>query len=267
MIKCKMVGGGFQHQNSVSINNRLPDDFIWIKNNTKSDIEIYIDSSIRENIGKSKENKYAWVFESEKIFNIEWILNDIDSICGSYELIFTHNRRLLDFGRNFVFIPGNAFWIKTPEIAKKNKLVSMIYSNKLKTEGHRKRKEIADKYKKNIDLYGRGVNPIKHKEDGLRDYMFSIAVENGKYNDYFTEKILDCFAMGTIPVYWGCDNIDNYFDGNGIIKLSEDLKIEELNEELYYSKIKSIKNNFDKVMKYQILEEWVLKNRANRNNL
>ena len=264
MIKCKMVGGGFQHQNSVSINNKLPDEFMWVKNwdqDTTHDIEIYIDSYIKNNVGKSKQNRYAWVFESEEVCDIKWILNNIDAVCDSYELIFTHNRRLLDIGRNFVFMPANAFWIKKPELTKKNKLVSMIYSHKKSPyKGYVMRHHIADKYGDNIDLYGTGSsNPIDNKEEGLKDYMFSIAIENGKYNDYFTEKILDCFAMGTIPVYWGCDNIVNYFDGNGIMNISSIGRIEDLTEELYYSKIDAVKNNFNKIMRYQILEEWVLK--------
>ena len=33
----------------------------------------------------------------------------------------------------------------------------------------------------------------ENKEVGLCDYMFSVVIENGIYETYFTEKILDCF--------------------------------------------------------------------------
>ena len=259
MIKCKMVGGGFQHQDSVSINNKLPKDFVWVKGGMKSDIDIHIDGAIRLNLNKPKENKYGWVFESEEIFNIKWIIDNVRSVLDSYELIFTHNKKLLDLSDKFVFMPANAFWIKSPEIHKKNKLVSMIYSRKSQTSGHKKRIKIANKYKGLVDGYGRGVNPINNKEEGLTDYMFSIVVENGKYDNYFTEKILDCFATGTIPIYWGCENIGEYFDEGGIIKLTDDFDVKSLTKELYLNKLNSIRKNFERVLNYEILEERVLK--------
>ena len=36
--------------------------------------------------------------------------------------------------------------------------------------------------------------------------MFSVCIENDVYDTYFTEKILDCFATGTIPIYKGTKN-------------------------------------------------------------
>jgi hypothetical protein len=259
MIKSLMIGGGFQHQKSVSIHNKLPKNFRWVKGSEKYDIQIFIDSSIKINLNKPKINKFAWVFESEKIFSIDWIVSNVELVSNSYEYLFTHNIKLLGLAKNFVFVPANSFWVQTPRIYQKNKLVSMIYSNKRSTEGHRKRIEFANKYKGKIDAYGFGINPIKYKEEGLNDYMFSIVVENGKYGDYFSEKVLDCFATGTIPLYWGCDNIGNYFNSDGIIKLTDDFDLSTLTKELYHSKKKSISENYEEVLKYEILEEWILK--------
>ena len=47
--------------------------------------------------------------------------------------------------------------------------------------------------------------------------MFSIAIENSRNGCYFTEKILDCFTTRTVPIYWGCPDIGDYFDMNVII--------------------------------------------------
>ena len=255
-----MIGGGFQHQNSVSINGSLPKDFKWVKGITSDyDVEMYIDSSIKLNLGKNKENRYAWLFESEKIYPIDWILNNVDVVSDSYEFIFTHNKKLLSLGKNFVFVPGNSFWVREPKIIKKTKLVSMISSNKSQTEGQKKRLSVVEKYKNDVDLFGRGFNPIIVKEEGLSDYMFSVVVENGRYDDYFTEKILDCFAVGTIPIYWGCDSIGKYFDGDGIVTLTDDFDITTLTRELYQSKYASIENNFNKISQYSLLEDWILK--------
>jgi hypothetical protein len=41
------------------------------------------------------------------------------------------------------------------------------------------------------------------KAAALRDYMFSIVIENAQVGRYFTEKLIDAIALGTVPVYWG----------------------------------------------------------------
>ena len=38
------------------------------------------------------------------------------------------------------------------------------------------------------------------KSQALNDYMFSVVLENDQYDDYFTEKILDCFATGIVHI-------------------------------------------------------------------
>lgn len=266
MIRCRMVGGGFQHQEAVSIYNKLPENFVWVKDNSEHDISVYVDDGMRVGINSPKTNKFGWVFECEEVMDItDWVILNLDQVCNSYELIFTHNKRLLDLGRNFIFMPGNAFWVDEPKISKKNKLVSLISSSKSQTSGHRKRLSIMEKYKNEVDLYGRSVNPIQRKEQALDDYMFSIVVENAKYDNFFTEKILDCFAMGTIPVYWGTDTIDTYFNSEGIIKLTDDFEVSSLSKNLYDSKLKAVEDNFQKVKEYEILEYRII-NYLNKKN-
>ena len=79
--------------------------------------------------------------------------------------------------------------------------------------------------------------------------MYHIAVENSKQKNYFTEKIIDCFASRTIPIYWGCPNLGNWFDMDGIITfnhVSELKKIfDKLDEEFYHSKKEVIEKNFE----------------------
>ena len=83
----------------------------------------------------------------------------------------------------------------------------MVTSNKVWTAQQKYRVDFAEKNKDIIDIYGRGFKEIEEKEEGLQDYMFSICIENITYDSYFTEKILDCFATGTIPVYKGSKKI------------------------------------------------------------
>lgn len=64
-----------------------------------------------------------------------------------------------------------------------------------------------------VDIYGyeyKSLHP-KFKDDALFPYKFSIAIENSSQENYFTEKINDCFLTWSIPIYWGCPNISEYF--------------------------------------------------------
>ena len=40
----------------------------------------------------------------------------------------------------------------------------------------------------------------------------SIPMENQKGDGYITEKILNAFTSGAIPIYWGSSNINQFFN-------------------------------------------------------
>jgi hypothetical protein len=68
---------------------------------------------------------------------------------------------------------------------------------------------------------------------------------------------LDCFLTGTIPIFKGTKKIVNYFDSNGIIFLDEIDNLSELTSDLYYSKMDSIKENFERAFEYELLDDWL----------
>ena len=86
--------------------------------------------------------------------------------------------------------------------------------------------------------------------------MFSVCIENDDSDTYFTEKILDAFATGTIPIYKGTRKITNHFNEDGIIFL-DDINIEDLTPEIYYSKQTAILDNYNRVLKFNVLENWM----------
>lgn len=93
-----------------------------------------------------------------------------------------------------------------------------------------------------IDIYGHGIKlyndyndpRIKHPLEWSLDnpfgtipfekYKFHICIENVNSNHYFSEKIINPLLSNVTPIYYGCKNIDNYFNNNNIIKLSGDTK-------------------------------------------
>ena len=120
-----------------------------------------------------------------------------------------------------------------------------------------------------VDFYGTGCEkPIDYKIEALKDYKFSIIVENSIEDGYFTEKLLDCFLSGTVPIYVGSKSVNNYFDENGIIHFEgdEDLPniLDTLTDELYQSKMESIKKNFE-IAKQYMHPEIIINNFLNEN--
>jgi hypothetical protein len=94
---------------------------------------------------------------------------------------------------------------------------------------------------------------------GFGHSEFGVAIENVSHRGCFTEKILDCFLLKTIPFYWGCSNISDFFNPEGIIKFDnlDDLIYisNQLNDKYYKSKEKVIKENWVEAQKYVDYEQ------------
>lgn len=108
-------------------------------------------------------------------------------------------------------------------VPEKIKAISWITSNKKDLPGQRKRMSFLQALKKDtslsIDLFGKGINFIADKWDGLAPYRYSIAIENTCSNNYWTEKIADCFLTYTLPIYYGCPNLEKYFPKEAFIRI------------------------------------------------
>jgi len=264
-MKCKIniIGNSFTHttggNKGYSVHGKIPKYIEWVFDGS-SDKTFYVDESINKVFDDNTKNKkYGWIHESKYV--VSNIVDDVKENYKKYleyfEYIFTHNKELLNLDSRFKWVPANGFWIKEPKIYEKSKIISFISSNKNFTPGHKTRLKWVEMIGNQVDLYGRGFKEILTKEEGLCDYMFSVVIENGFYKSYFTEKILDCFATGTIPIYMGSPDIKNYFNPDGIIELTEEF---DISEELYYSKMDQIKENLEKVKKYEILEDFIYLN-------
>lgn len=98
----------------------------------------------------------------------------------------------------------------------KTKLLSVIASNKRFTKGHRLRDSFVQYLKKElgdmVDVYGVGNNSIEDKWDAIAPYKYHIVIENSTYDDYWTEKLTDCFLGESYAFYYGAPNIHDYFD-------------------------------------------------------
>lgn len=109
------------------------------------------------------------------------------------------------------------------QIPKKTKLISLIISDKAFTIGHRERLHFAIKLKEHfgerLDIFGRGFREIDDKWTALAPYKYHVVIENCSARDYWTEKLSDCFLAGTYPLYFGCQNVTDYFPSQSLTQI------------------------------------------------
>ena len=280
--KIRGIGLPFDAQYS-SCSNLKPHNFDWIRIlDGKGEYDVHVDSGIlvQPDYSVDKSKRYGWVCESRFIVpNVyNFLIQNYKILFDNfYNTIYTCDQSLLDLDPGFKYCPNgsNYPWIKKNQwgIYEKTKLCSMFASPKQFTEGHVYRHSVARiALDKGFDVFGGAhgtprtstdpKNPWDTKLQGLGYYMFSVVIENGNYDSYYTEKITDCFATGTIPIYWGTKNIPNLFDHNGIIWLKEGEEIDILNslsEDLYKSKLESIKHNLNALTKLDLADDYLVK--------
>ena len=261
------IGSPFLLQFS-SNSDLKPKKFEWTSDDCP--VKVFMDSAIPHGIRYQKkpgEKKVAWICESRAIFHAWSVPRDvldglIPQLEESYDAVFFADREYCKKSKvfHFAFSGSNLPWVKNQQIFNKTKNCSMFASGKKVTIGHHIRHQIAEQLKGKIDIVGGAANtqrvgenqsPWPDKSQFINDYRFQIVIENDKYETYFTEKLTDCFATGTIPVYWGAPDIGKYFNTDGMIIVDNFLDISMLTEDYYFNKMDAIKDNFERVQKMQ----------------
>ncbi len=98
---------------------------------------------------------------------------------------------------------------------------------------------------------------LSAKSNLFLDFQFHLAIENSRQENYFTEKLMDCLVSKTIPIYYGCPNIGEYFDTNGWILLEKAMPDEILEkcsqlDSAYYNKYaETIESNYKKALQWK----------------
>lgn len=85
---------------------------------------------------------------------------------------------------------------------------------------------------KHIDSGGKYLNningPVLDKRKFQENYKFSLAFENSSTKGYVTEKIIQAWAAGTIPIYWGDPLVAKEFNPKAFINCLEFNSDEEI---------------------------------------
>lgn len=190
------------------------------------------------------------------------------SVCLSkldkFNYVLTYDEEFLAKlgGKGLSYLIGGC-WLRPEDIAigDKPEICSIIASEKRQTHGHQLRHEVVKTYSGNLNVFGRGYNPVQHKAEALSKFRFSIVIENGVVDTMFTEKLIDCFLTGTIPIYWGTPKISDHFNMDGVFtwRTLQDLDwiMHRLQSMDWDDRIEAVRDNFERAKKFRVAEDYI----------
>ena len=254
------------------------DTWAWITGNG-GEVHVFEDTLIT-NHDKFKGKKVACVTESPAIYdyckaNHDWVFHPYQWLKDNhqhFDVIMSPMTFLKDLvGDRYWWIPAGGNRIRPTDYGlwEKERLLSIVASDKQWTTGHKLRHQIVQKYGDRIDKYGRGFNDIVDTYDNQRmgkiialgPYYYSFAIINADVDDYFTEILTDVLATATIPLFWGTKNVGKYFNPDGIIQFRTmeelDIILPTLTPELYKSKLPAVMENVEKAKAYNTRFDWI----------
>lgn len=243
--------------------------FLWDRFNIGLKIHFYSHKSMLETMG-FPDKRFGILYESKSIVSKDYdIFRNNKGLEKDFDNILTYDEELLSSVSNSLFFPFSvaiSVKILSNDMCLNKKInLSIVCSNKKFTKHHKIRHQCAHILKKNMlgDVYGGfdGSKWLENKSDSLKDYRYQVVVENGVFDYYFTEKIMDCFVSMTIPVYLGARKIGDFFNLDGIILISEkDIDnlpkiLQQCNKIDYESRLTAIKDNYERALQYQNLDD------------
>jgi hypothetical protein len=212
------------------------------------------------------------LFEPDAIFHHRQLVIDNHR---NFDYIFTYDQHILNACSNARLYLCGGTWIEKStynnmNLSRKQPKISCLTGMKEFTPAHTFRKMLYKSQKSlsflpitwfrsskdRVLLPKIGDNPVigDSKDPLFLDYQYSVAIENCRENNYFTEKLLDCLLTKTIPIYYGCPNISTWFDTRGWIIL-ENTSIQEFRVKCsrlpnYAAHINVINENHERAKNY-----------------
>jgi len=194
-------------------------------------------------------------------------VNAVEGIIANhkfYDLILAWNKRVLKECPNSTLFPWSiCTWIDywetayvTPDDNRKEFKASFLTTAKAFMPGHILRQQIYDSLPTAVGLLSvdkhRSPVWLPDKRVLLDSYQFTITPQNACHDNWFDDKIMDALVAKTIPVYWGCPNIGEFFNLDGIITFStyDELlsKLSTLTPEYYAQHIDAVEDNYQRAM-------------------
>jgi hypothetical protein len=186
-----------------------PSHFEWVPADADSS-RFVTDSTIKDAKGPGQ---VAWLLEPFFMHPENYFA----AMQKPFDAVLTHNRY---FAENYgwLWYPHGGSWVDMKNWGRKEKTknVSILLSEKNTMPGHKLRHEIARRFGDRFDDI-LGLNGRVPAMDAYAPYRYAMIVENERSRGYFTEKLIDCLSVGTIPIYWGCPDVGGIFYKEGMI--------------------------------------------------
>lgn len=282
MIDITLIDSNFPHQKYLTPyieSNKI----VWKRDGIRRKVNVYTDNFIKKthcDIPQDGNKNVCLLLEPYT--NPPWtdIYDYIQTDFEKFDLIITHNTDKL---QHLISSRPDKFYYSTkcittswlsPDMIKlhnKTKLISMPFSYKNFSEGHKIRHIIYNKYKNDniIDFYGTGISGYSGEfGECFQEYKYTIVCENTLQSGYNSEKINDAFLTGCIPLYWGHRITDHNYNTNSVfyfspknintvnfnfdlsLELLHNLILKIINEDPYDVLYSAVKQNFDYAYQY-----------------
>ena len=234
----------------------------WVREGD-GEIEVFTEGEFGKVDISNAKIKIAWIIEPY-VIHPDAYHELMSGIHAKFDYVMSSHQDLIDVANKGVFFPAGGSWIWERDwgIYPKDKNVSIVASMKNWAVGHMLRQQVIKDLGSKFDLVcGYGRKPVEPKLAIFKDYRYSVVIENCKKNYYWTDKLIDCFAAGTIPIFWGCPDIGKYFNLDGIITFDTipELKdiLSKLSEEDYNNRIEAVRDNFERAKKFMVVEDYL----------
>jgi len=224
--------------------------------------ELYVD---KPNPSLTDSFKILWIIEPNEISHIK---ESVIKNHKNFNLILTWDSEILSKCSNSRLFPFGTSWILDYSFNDKEYKITTLIGNKYSLIGHQIRHKLPQILKDSkipVDIFNsrNSPNPNLYEFKEIKDpfkkneifySQYHISIENIRHNNYFSEKLIDCFQTKTIPIYFGAPNIGDFFDKRGmfIIENYDDILplIDTITPETYNSKLEFIESNYIKSMEY-----------------
>lgn len=274
MIKrAGLFDGSFTHLYSASVGgdnvHLKPEHITWIRDQHLP-TTFYTDMCLDEvENAPDDELSIAWLLEPPSISDTHYHRAFDHLMFNSFDYILTFMQEFVELHEKVLYYPLGGTWIDKAwqGLLERYKIrdFSLITTQKQRAEGHKLRHRVCDELADQFDIavYGRGSDrEMVSKKSALDIYRFSIVIESCRVEDYFSEKLIDCLSMGTIPIYWGCPNIGSYFEEQGLFEFETIEQLEVMlemisaNPEYIYDEMKRWASvNYYRASDYMIVED------------
>lgn len=168
----------------------------------------------------------------------------------------------IDFGDRYMRLPLFCIYPSFKDYAKRiipsddelldRKFCNFLYSNSFNSDPTRKNLFQALSSYKRVDSGGQFLNnlsfQVKDKLGFLREYKFTLAIENSNVLGYTTEKLIDSAYCNSLPIYYGNPRVGEEFHKDAFVHVNDFKSMDDLvdyiqfldrNDAEYLKKLKS----------------------------